>query len=145
MAPMLVPMASASLYVVALCLAMTLIVPVPRNASRAARIAQAACGVCGAAAIAATLTATVAGLWILAGGLAVLATGFIGVWVRLMFTFGGSEPDDGDDSDDDGGGGRRRRPLPPAPSTPLGGPPTDWTQFDRARAAWEQPRVPAGV
>lgn len=142
MAPMLVSMVSASLYVVALCLAMTLIVPVPRNASRTHRVARAACGVCGAAAFAAALTATVAGLWPLAGGLAALATGFVGVWVRLMFASGDSEPDD---SDDDGGGGRRRRPLPPAPSTPLGGPPTDWTQFDRARATWEQPRVPAGV
>lgn len=124
---------------------MTLIVPVARNASRTARMTHAACGICGAAASAGALTATVAGLWILAGGFALLAAGFIGVWLRFMLTSADSESDDGDDSDDDGGGGRGRRPLPPAPSTPLGGPPTDWSQFDRDRAAWEHSRVPTAV
>jgi hypothetical protein len=144
MAPMLVSTVGASLYVLALCVAMTLIVPVPRNASRFARVAHAACGVGGAAAIAAALASTVAGLWALAGGLAVLAAAAIVPWLRLTLRSRETEPDDGDDSDDDGGGGRLRRPPPPAPSTPLGGPPTDWTQFDRARETWERSRVPAG-
>jgi hypothetical protein len=142
---MLVSMVSASFSVVALCIAMTLIVPAPRNASRFTRVAHAASGVCGAAAIAAALAATVSGLWPLAGGFAGLACCSLGVWLRGTLRSGGTEPDDGDDNDDDGGGGRLRRPLPPAPSTPPGDPPTDWSQFDRARAAWERSRVPAGV
>lgn len=145
MAPMLVSMVSAAFYVVALCAAMTLIVPVPRNASPFARAAHAACAVCGAAAIAAALASAVTGQWALAGGLAVLAAGSIALWLRLTLRSRGSEPDDGDDSDDDGGGGRLRRPPPPAPSTPLGGPPPDWTHFDRARETWERSRVRAGV
>ncbi|MGH2840389.1 MAG: hypothetical protein ACRDKY_06150, partial [Solirubrobacteraceae bacterium] len=104
-----------------------------------------ACGICAGATIAAALGATVAGRWVIAGGCSGIALACLGAWLWVTRRSADSGPDDGDDSDDDGGGGRLRRPLPPAPSTPLGGPPTDWTQFDRARAAWEKPRVPADV
>jgi hypothetical protein len=137
-------MAGASLYVVALCLAMTLIFPVPRNASRCARVASLASGICGATAVAAALVATVAGLWVLTGGLLLSATACTGVWLRLTLSAGDTEPDDGDDNDD-GGSGQPRQPVPPAPSAPVGGPSLDWDQFDRARAAWEDTRVPLGV
>jgi hypothetical protein len=145
MASMLVSMVSASLYVLALCIATTLILPVPRSASRAARVLHAACGACAAAAILAALAATLSGLWALSGGFCGLAAIGSGVWLRLTLDAADAGRDDGDDSDDDGGGGRVRRPVPPAPSTPPGDPPVDWTQFDRARVEWERSRVPAGV
>jgi hypothetical protein len=141
---MLVSMVAASLYVVALCLAMTLILPVPRNASRVARVASVACGTCGAAANAAALVATVSGLWALAGGLVVVAAACTAIWLRLALSSGDTEPDDGDDNDD-GGSGRPLAPVPPSPCAPVGGPPLDWERFDRARAAWEDARLPAGV
>jgi hypothetical protein len=141
---MLVPMASASLYVLALCIAMTLILPVPRSASRFSRLASVACGICGAAAITAALAATVAGLWALAGGFGGVGAICVGVWLRLTLSIGDTEPDDGDDNDD-GGSGRPLLPVPPAPCAPIGGPPLDWDQFDHARAAWEDTRVPLGV
>ncbi len=141
MASMVVYMVSAWLYVLALCIATTLLVPVPRNASRAARAGYAACAICAAASIAGALGATLSGQRVLAAACVVVTAAAGGVGWRLWRARDDSEPDDGDDSDDDGGGGCVRKPLPPAPSTPLGGPPTDWAQFDRLRATWEQPRV----
>lgn len=108
---MLVSMVAASLYVVALCLAMTLILP---------------------------------GLWALAGGLVVVAAACTAIWLRLALSSGDTEPDDGEDNDD-GGSGRPLAPVPPSPCAPVGGPPLDWERFDRARAAWEDARLPAGV
>lgn len=137
---MLMFLVSASAYVVGVCVALTLMVPVPQNASRFARLACGACGVAAVAALAGVMAATVSGAWWIAVLLFALAIAAGAAWVRLSFSTSDAENDD-DDDDDDGGGGQPRRPVPPAPSAPLGDPP-DWSQFDRVREGWERDRLP---
>jgi hypothetical protein len=80
-------------------------------------------------------------LYAFAFGTIVVAGAYL--WVRLARS-AANKPDDDEGDDDDGGG--LFRPPPPEPTRPVGGPPDDhWSEFDRARAAWERDRTSGPV
>ena len=139
---------NAVLYLFALSLALCVVTPLPREATRTMRIARATLAYGGGAAIGAAITQTYVGLWIESAivGCGALAIVSVCLWVSLASS-SKSQRDDGEDGSD-GGGGQRRHPIPPAPPEPLGGPPsawTDWAEFDAARAGWAREREPTAV
>lgn len=134
---------NAALYVTALSLALAVLTPVPEGASRRVRIARRALVGGGGLAMSVAITLSFVGRWLESGIAGCLALAIVGgcLWLGMTsrFSHRGEEDDDGQD----GGGGPRKRPDPPAPPEPAGGPPEDlWTEFDRARAAWEDERSP---
>lgn len=134
---------NAVLYVVALGLSLCVVAPVAQGASRRVRVARASLACGGGAATATAITLTFLGLWVesaVVGSVALLVV-CVCLWVALSRP--SPRSDDGEDGSD-GGGGRPRRPVPPAPPEPLGGPPSDWSDFDAARAGWAREREPAG-
>jgi hypothetical protein len=134
---------NAVLYVVALSLSLCVVTPVTEGASRRVRVARMSLACGGGAAVAAAITLTFVGLWVesaVVGSVALLIV-CVCLWVALSHP--SSRHDDGEDGSD-GGGGRPRRPVPPAPPEPLGGPSSDWSDFDAARAGWAREREPAG-
>ena len=134
---------NATLYLVALTLALCVVTPVPENASRRVRIARVSLAFGGGAAITAAITLTFLGLWVESAIIGCVAFAIVCVCLWISLARSASDQDDGEDGSD-GGGGRRRKPIPPAPPEPLGGP-TDWADFDRARAGWSRDRDPVGV
>lgn len=136
---------NAALYVIALSLSLAVLTPIPEGASRRVRIVRRALVCGGGLAMSAAITLSFLGRWLesgIAGCVALVVVGSC-LWLGLTsrFTRRGEDDDDGQD----GGGGPRKRPDPPAPPEPAGGPPDElWTEFDRARSAWERERTPAG-
>ena len=137
---------NAVLYVVALSLSLAVLTPVPEGASRRVRIARRALVCGGGLAMSVAITLSFMGRWYesgIAGCVAlVVVSGCLWLGLTSRFSQRGEDDDDGQD----GGGGPRKRPDPPAPPEPAGGPPDElWTEFDRARAAWERERTPIGT
>jgi hypothetical protein len=130
---------NALLYVFALSLSVSVVSPLPDDASRRMRAARAALACGGGLTVTAAIALAWVGLWFesaLAGTLAIFIVG-ICMWFGMSRL--PSRPDDDEDDDDDGGG--RRRPVPPAPTQPVGGPSDDiWDDFDAARESWERER-----
>ena len=138
MSPMLLVF-NAVLYVVALSLSLCVVTPVPEGASRRVRAARLSLACVGGAAITAAITLTYVGLWVESAITDYFALVVVCVCLWIAMSQSSSEHDDGEDGSD-GGGGRPRRPVPPAPPEPLGGPETDWTDFDDVRAGWARDR-----
>jgi len=137
---------NAVLYVVALSLSLAVLTPIPENASRRLRIARRGLVVGGGLTMSVAITLSFLGRWFESGIAGCVAIAIVSgcLWLGLTSRFSqrGEEDDDGQD----GGGGPRKRPDPPAPPEPAGGPPEDlWTEFDRARAAWEDDRSSIGA
>jgi hypothetical protein len=134
---------NAVLYLVALSLSLCILTPVAEDASRRVRVARMALACGGGAAIAAAITLTFVGLWAESAIVGCVALLIVCVCLWVALSHPSSRHDDGEDGSD-GGGGRPRRPIPPAPPEPLGGPTSDWSDFDAARAGWAREREPAG-
>jgi hypothetical protein len=135
---------NAVLYVVALGLSLCVLPPVAEGAPRRVRVARTSLAFGGGAAIAAAITLTFVGLWVESTAVGSIALLIVCVCLWIALSHPSSRRDDGEDGSD-GGGGRPRRPIPPAPPEPLGGPSSDWSDFDAARAGWAREREPAGV
>jgi hypothetical protein len=133
---------NAALYAIALSLSLAVLTPAPEGVSRRVRIARRTLVCGGGLAMSAAITLLFVGRWYesgVAGAVAlVVAGGCLWLGMTSRFTQRGDDDDDGQD----GGGGPRKRPDPPAPPEPAGDPPDElWTEFDRARAAWERDRA----
>ena len=125
------------LHVLALSLALAVLTPVPRRASRRTRAARRVLAGGGGLAIGVAITFSLMGRWVasgLAGCAAILVVAgclWIGLSARLR-------RDRDDEDDEHGGGGPPTRPEPPAPPQPVGDvDESSWAEFDRARAGWE--------
>jgi len=134
---------NAVLYVTALSLSLAVLTPVPEGASRRVRMARRVLVGGGGLTMSVAITLSFMGRWYESGlaGCVAIAVVCTCLWLGLTSRF--SHRGDDDDDGQDGGGGPRKRPDPPAPPEPAGGPPDElWTEFDRARAAWEREREP---
>jgi len=147
--PVIVLLLNALLYVVALSLSLAALTPIPEGAPPRVRTARRllVCG--GGLAMSVAITLSFLGRWFESGIAGCVAVAIVSacLWLGLTsrFTPRGEDDDDGQG----GGGGPRKRPDPPAPPEPAGGPSdgyrADWSDFDRARAEWENDRRPIGA
>ena len=137
---------NAVLYVVALSLSLAVLTPIPEGASRRVRTARRLLVVGGGLAMSVAITLSFMGYWMESGIAGCVAIVIVSACLWLGLTSRFSPRGEDDDDGQDGGGGPRKKPDPPAPPEPAGGPSDDlWTEFDRARAAWERDRTPIGT
>ena len=140
---------NAVLYVVALSLSLAVLTPIPEGASHRVRTARRVLVCGGGLAMSVAITLSFMGRWFESGVAGCVAIAIVSMCLWLGLTSRFTPRGDDDDGGQDGGGGPRKRPDPPAPPEPAGGPSdgcwTDWTDFDRARAEWENDRRPIGA
>lgn len=143
--PKMLLLLNAVLYLAALTLALCVLAPAPEGAGRRLRFARVtlACG--GGAAIVVAILLSIRGLWVASAAVGCIALVIVGACLAVVLSRRSlPEREDGDEGSGGGGGGWPQRPVPPAPHEPAGCPPTDWSDFDRARDGWgREPERPA--
>jgi hypothetical protein len=137
---------NAGLYVVALTLSLGVLRTAPVSDSRRVRASRVVLVGAGGLAVCAAVALSFLGRWLASGLAGCVAIVIVSACLGVALTSRSTHPRDEDDDDQPGGGGPRKRPEPPAPTEPAGGPSDDlWSQFDRARAIWDQEREPVGM
>ncbi|HEX4364937.1 MAG TPA: hypothetical protein VHZ75_10345 [Solirubrobacteraceae bacterium] len=142
---MMVLILNAVLYAVALVLSLGVLRTASATDSRRVRTTRIVLVCGGGLAVGTAIVLSFLGRWLASGVAGCVAIVIVATCLGIALSSRSTQRRDDDDDDQPGGGGPRRRPEPPAPTEPAGGPSDDlWSQFDRARAIWEQEREPAG-